>query len=69
MRAQKVGGGLLFLMGLVLLLCIIAFALGTMAQGEEALETLWIIFIGLPLVAVFFQPHGRSGPAVGSARC
>jgi hypothetical protein len=54
MRAQKVGGGLLFLMGLVLLLCIIAFALGTMAQGEEALETLWIIFIGLPLVAVFF---------------
>jgi hypothetical protein len=45
---------LLFLMGLVLLLCIIAFALGTMAQGEEALVTLWIIFIGLPLVAVFF---------------
>jgi hypothetical protein len=44
MRAQKVGGGLLFLMGLVLLLCIIAFALGTMAQGEKALEALWIIF-------------------------
>jgi hypothetical protein len=41
-------------MGLVLLLCIIAFALGTMAQGEKALEALWIIFIGLPLVAVFF---------------
>jgi hypothetical protein len=41
-------------MGLVLWLYIIAFALGTMAQGEKALEALWIIFIGLPLVAVFF---------------
>jgi len=52
MMARRVGGGLLFLIGLVLLLLSIGSALSAMVQGDW--DPLIYVYIGLPLVAVFF---------------
>jgi len=49
MIARRIGGGLLFLLGLVLLLLVIVFVLGGAAQGED---DSWISVSGLPLVAL-----------------
>ena len=49
MIARRIGGGLLFLLGLVLLLLVIVSVLVGAAQGED---DSWISVSGLPLVAL-----------------
>jgi len=59
MRARRVGGGLLFLMGLVLLLWTIRSVLRVIVQGDWMIPAIYpymiFISIGLPLFAVFFS--------------